>query len=101
MWADPGDPEDERDPAFSLTAEPGFHRRHELAQLYEERAGTRIEALTFYQVFSTWRLAIALEGSYARYRMGVTDHPYFNTLEKRIPILAKRCLRLAAQGQPA
>ncbi|HEX5939288.1 MAG TPA: phosphotransferase family protein [Dehalococcoidia bacterium] len=95
MWQEPGDETEPGDQGFGLTSRPGYHTRDELVALYEERTGRRADNINFYRILSIWRLAIALEGTYARYKLGVTDNPYFATLEDRIPAMARRCLRIA------
>jgi aminoglycoside phosphotransferase (APT) family kinase protein len=95
MWQEPGDELEPGDQGFGLTSQPGYHTRDELVALYEERTGRRAHNINFYRILSIWRLAIALEGTYARYKLGVTDNPYFATLEERIPAMARRCMRIA------
>lgn len=95
MWQEPGDAEESVDQAFGISAKPGYHTRDELVALYEERTGRKVHDIAFYRILSIWRLAIALEGTYARYRLGVTDNPYFETFEERVPAMARRCLRIA------
>ncbi|MEX2237059.1 MAG: phosphotransferase family protein [Dehalococcoidia bacterium] len=100
MWQEPDDPGDSHDP-FSLTSQPGFHSREELVELYQEITGREVHDMPFYRILSIWRLAIALEGSYARFKLGVTDNPYFETLEQRVPSMARRCLAIASGERKA
>ena len=46
-----------------------------LAERYAERSGTSIDDLPWYEVFSRWKLAIVLEGSYAKFLRGESDNP--------------------------
>jgi hypothetical protein len=50
--------------------------------------------MDFYEALAIWKLAILLEGSYARYRAGTTDDPFFEQLEAGIPALARRALEV-------
>ena len=49
---------------------PGFPTRAELAACYAERSGRDISELDFYLALGYWKLAIILEGVYARYAAG-------------------------------
>ena len=49
---------------------PGFPGRDELRQRYAERSGRDLSELDFYVAFGYWKLAIILEGVYARYAAG-------------------------------
>jgi aminoglycoside phosphotransferase (APT) family kinase protein len=98
MWQQPDDQAEPGDQGFGLTSQGGYHSRDELVAEYEERTGRKAHDIDFYRILSIWRLAIALEGTYARYRLGVTDNPYFATFEERVPAMARRCL-LIARGE--
>jgi len=49
---------------------PGFPTREELAARYAERSGRDLSQLDFYLAFGYWKLAVILEGVYARYTAG-------------------------------
>jgi aminoglycoside phosphotransferase (APT) family kinase protein len=49
---------------------PGFPTRHELAARYAERSGRDLADLDFFVALGYWKLAIILEGVYARYAAG-------------------------------
>ncbi|HVY97390.1 MAG TPA: phosphotransferase family protein [Solirubrobacterales bacterium] len=49
---------------------PGFPTREELAARYAERSGRDLSDLGFYVALGYWKLAIILEGVYARYAAG-------------------------------
>ncbi len=91
FWREPGDPPD---PVLieqvELTRVPGFSTRQDLVDRYRERAGREVPDLTWYVVLATWKLAILLEGSYARHLGAVTDAPFFAELEQGVPALARR-----------
>jgi aminoglycoside phosphotransferase (APT) family kinase protein len=96
------EPEDEADRVlssqFDLTRQRGFPSRDELAARYAERSGRHVEDVTWYEVLATWKLAILLEGSYARHLAGVTDDPFFELLGEGVPALARRALEVAGAG---
>jgi aminoglycoside phosphotransferase (APT) family kinase protein len=49
---------------------PGFPTRDELRQRYAERSGRDLSQLDFFVALGYWKLAIILEGVYARYAAG-------------------------------
>ena len=49
---------------------PGFPGRDELRQRYAERSGRDLSELDFYIALGYWKLAVILEGVYARYAAG-------------------------------
>jgi aminoglycoside phosphotransferase (APT) family kinase protein len=49
---------------------PGFPSRDELKRRYAERSGRDLRELDFYVALGYWKLAIILEGVYARYSAG-------------------------------
>jgi aminoglycoside phosphotransferase (APT) family kinase protein len=96
FWREPGDPPD---PVLieqvQLTRLPGFSTREELVDRYRDRTGREVPDLTWYVVLATWKMAILLEGSYARHLAGATDDPFFAELEHGVPALARRALETA------
>ena len=67
-WAEPGDT------ALPLgtapTRLPGFPRRAALTAAYAARSGRAVDQLDYYMAFGYWKLAVILEGVYARYTAG-------------------------------
>jgi aminoglycoside phosphotransferase (APT) family kinase protein len=56
---------------------------------YEQKTARPMRDFTFYQVFSLFKLAIILEGSYSRYLSGQADDPLFATYDRRVPDIAQ------------
>ncbi|HEY2334856.1 MAG TPA: phosphotransferase family protein [Solirubrobacterales bacterium] len=52
------------------TLAPGFPKREELKARYAERSGRDLAELDFFVALGYWKLAIILEGVYARYAAG-------------------------------
>ena len=48
----------------------------EILARYAERSGRDLSAIDWYQVFSRWKMAIVLEGSFAKFQKGLSDNPY-------------------------
>ena len=77
-----------------VTRAPGFRSRAALVERYENRTGRDTTGLDWYRVLATWKLAILLEGSYARHLAGMTDDPFFARMEHGVPALARRGLEI-------
>ncbi|MDQ3951416.1 MAG: phosphotransferase family protein [Actinomycetota bacterium] len=93
FWRDADEGEED---VFSRTARVtalrGFQSRRDLVERYARRTGRDVSDLTWYQVLAVWKLAILLEGSYARHLTGMTDDPFFAEMEHGVPALAARAL---------
>ena len=67
-WSEPGD---EFVPLFEpATMAPGFPTREQLAGRYAQRSGRDLGQLDFFVALGYWKLAIILEGVFARYAAG-------------------------------
>lgn len=90
------DPDDDAEGVFArttmVTTQPGFQRREVLVNRYASATGHDVSALPWYQVLAIWKLAILLEGSYARHLAGMTDDPFFAEMEHGVPGLAAKAL---------
>jgi aminoglycoside phosphotransferase (APT) family kinase protein len=70
---------------LGVASSPGFDRtqmptRASLIARYAERSGRDVGAIDWYHVFARWKLAIVLEGSYAKFLRGESTkaiHEYF------------------------
>jgi aminoglycoside phosphotransferase (APT) family kinase protein len=67
-WPEPGDELVALGQPATLA--PGFPDRGELAARYAERSGRDLSQLNFFVALGYWKLAIILEGVYARYAAG-------------------------------
>ncbi|MGZ5311040.1 MAG: phosphotransferase family protein [Solirubrobacterales bacterium] len=76
-WSEPGD---ELMPLFApATIAPGFLTRAEVKARYAERSGRDLSEIDFFVALGFWKLAIILEGVYARYsggQYGKTDDAF-------------------------
>jgi aminoglycoside phosphotransferase (APT) family kinase protein len=73
---------------------PGFPTRNELAARYAERSGRDISQLDYYLALGYWKLAIILEGVYARYAAGGYGKP-----DPGIEVFARFVERLAEAAE--
>jgi aminoglycoside phosphotransferase (APT) family kinase protein len=93
FWREPGDPEpDFTSEMWRAMEQLGFMTRDEITHYYSERTGRSMHDVAFYVALAIWKLAILLEGSYSRHRAGTTDDPFFESLDKGVPALARRAL---------
>ncbi len=73
---------------------PGFPTRTEIAARYAERSGRDISELDFYLALGYWKLAIILEGVYARYAAGA-----YGEVHEGIEAFARMVERLAEAAE--
>ncbi len=96
FWLEPDDPIDDLfAQEGAVTRMPGFLRRSDLVDRYASATGRDVSSLDWYVVLAIWKLAILLEGSYARHLAGMTDDPFFARMERGVPVLASRALEVA------
>jgi len=62
---------------------------------YAEKTGRDISQLQWYHAFSAWKLAIVLEGSYAKYLSGKSNNPNHQFMGAVIDTLLQRAQRFA------
>ena len=97
FWREPGDPELGL-AASTVTHLEGFPRRGEMMSRYIEKTGAEPKNILWYVALAGWKIAIIMEGSYRRFKAGITDHPAFEALEHAVPALARRSA-LAMRGE--
>lgn len=95
FWREAGDEPPELAILPRVTEQPGFPTRAELAARYAERTGRQLPDLGFYLVFALWRMAVLLEGHWARHVRGTAGAFSFAYLEEGGPRFQARIRRLA------
>jgi aminoglycoside phosphotransferase (APT) family kinase protein len=75
---------------------PGFPTREELADRYAERSGRDLSDLDFFVALGYWKLAIILEGVYARYAAGA-----YGKVDEGIQAFARLVERLVEAADEA
>jgi aminoglycoside phosphotransferase (APT) family kinase protein len=93
-WPDPGDELLALGQPASLA--PGFPSREELRARYAERSGRDLSQLDFFIALGYWKLAIILEGVYARYAAG-----QYGKVDEGIKHFAHLVERLAEAAEAA
>lgn len=98
-WAELGDPPLlDAVGVVNLTAVEGFPTRAEIIERYAELTKRKPAHLNFYTAFSIWKLAISLEGSYARHLASLADDPFFAGMKERVPAMAERAWEICQRG---
>jgi aminoglycoside phosphotransferase (APT) family kinase protein len=70
------EPDDELMPLFDPpTTAPGFPKRDEVKRRYAELSGRDLAEIDYYVALGFWKLAIILEGVFARYAAGQYGKP--------------------------
>ena len=98
FWRQTDDPPPELKIIPRLTELPGFSTRAELIARYEARTRRRLPNLTFYVVFAMWKMAVLLEGHWARKVRGTAAGFDFDYLEAANPAFAAGIREIATQG---
>ncbi len=80
-----------RDPAFVAEDLP---TPDELVARYALGSGRDTEAFRWYEVFARWKLAIVLEGSYAKFLRGESDKPVHEKFGAQIEMLLTDAQRI-------
>lgn len=94
-WREPGD-EPLEIPTFSRVTElQGFPSRAEVAARYAQQVGRAIPDLSYYIVFSIWKMTIFFEGHWARQMRGTAAGFDFRHLESGVHTMAARGRRIA------
>ncbi len=93
-WPEPGDETLALGQPANLA--PGFPTRTELAARYAERSGRDLGDLDFFVALGYWKLAIILEGVYARYAAG-----QYGKVDPGIEAFARLVERLAEAADEA
>jgi aminoglycoside phosphotransferase (APT) family kinase protein len=93
-WPDSGDEATSLGQPANLA--PGFPGRGELARRYAERSGRDLSELDFFVALGYWKLAIILEGVYARYAAG-----QYGKVDEGIQPFARLVERLAQAAEEA
>ncbi len=100
FWREAGDPPTELKIVPRATELPGFATRAELADRYARRTGQPLPDLPFYVVFALWKMAVLLEGHWARHVRGTAAGFDFTYLETAAPLFWARIRHTAEAIRP-
>ncbi len=93
-WPERGQGEDVVALGMPANLAPGFPTQAEIATRYAERSGRDLSDLDFYVALGYWKLAIILEGVYARYAAGG-----YGKVDEGIHAFARLVERLAEEAE--
>ncbi|HUE59825.1 MAG TPA: phosphotransferase family protein [Acidimicrobiales bacterium] len=83
-----------KEPAFSLEHLPD---RSALIERYSAGSGRAVGSMAWYDVFSRWKLAIVLEGSYAKFLRGLSDKPLHEFFGSQVDLLLASSSRIVEE----
>jgi aminoglycoside phosphotransferase (APT) family kinase protein len=86
-----------KEPSFAQDGLPG---RSRLAERYATASGRDITHLRWYDVFARWKLAIVLEGSYAKFLSGKSDKPIHEYFGRQADLLLASAETIMERGAP-
>lgn len=86
------------EPSFSLDFLPG---RQALIDRYAQASGRDTRAMEWYDVFARWKLAIVLEGSYAKFLRGQSDKPVHQMFGSQVDLLLASATQIIERGAAA
>jgi aminoglycoside phosphotransferase (APT) family kinase protein len=73
-----------KEPRFDVAHLPD---RRTLFERYAAGSGRDVTALAWYDVFARWKLALVLEGSYAKFQRGLSDKPVHEHFGAQVDLL--------------
>jgi aminoglycoside phosphotransferase (APT) family kinase protein len=85
-----------KEPTFDVAHLPD---RAELVDRYTTRSGRDASAMGWYDVFARWKLAIVLEGSYAKFLRGLSDKPIHEYFGSQVDLLLGSATTLIDRGE--
>ena len=94
-WTEAGDPPMRGGAMTSVTSQPGWLTRAELAARYAERTGHDLSSLGYYEVFGLFKLGVILQQIFFRYERGQTHDQRFRDFNLRVRGLMHAAIKLA------
>ena len=87
FWAEPGE---EFAMAGLAMVHEGFPSRAEFVELWERSTERGAGDMRWFVALAVWKLAILLEANYHRWLAGLSDDPFYESLEAGVPALLAR-----------
>jgi aminoglycoside phosphotransferase (APT) family kinase protein len=84
-----------KDPKFAVDHLPD---RQALVERYALGSGRNASAIGWYDVFARWKLAIVLEGSYAKHLRGLSDNPVHEFFGHQVDLLLASATQIFEGG---
>ena len=88
---------------LGMAQEPTFHVDHlpdrrMLIERYTAGSGRDTSAIGWYDVFARWKLALVLEGSYAKFQRGLSDKPIHEFFGDQVDLLLASAAAIIDRG---
>jgi len=88
---------------LGMAREPTFHVDHlpdrrMLIERYTTGSGRDTSAIGWYDVFARWKLALVLEGSYAKFQRGLSDKPIHEFFGNQVDLLLTSAAAIIDRG---
>jgi aminoglycoside phosphotransferase (APT) family kinase protein len=88
---------------LGMTKAPMFAVEHlptraQLVERYATRSGRDTSAIGWYDVFARWKLAVVLEGSYAKFLRGLSDKPIHEFFGAQVDLLLESATNVIDSG---
>jgi aminoglycoside phosphotransferase (APT) family kinase protein len=88
---------------LGMASEPRFVTEHlpsraDLVRRYADRSGRDVSQIEWYHVFARWKLAIVLEGSYAKFMRGQSDKPVHERFGQQADLLLTSAMAMITKG---
>jgi len=90
-WTDPGE-----DRTAGYVDQTGLPTRRQMLEHYAAVSGRPVDEIDYYVILARFKLAIVLEGGYARVVSGEADNPGMQTYERIVPETMAAAAELAA-----
>jgi aminoglycoside phosphotransferase (APT) family kinase protein len=85
-----------REPTFDVEHLPD---RRMLIERYTAVSGRDTSAIGWYDVFARWKLALVLEGSYAKFQRGLSDKPIHEFFGGQVDLLLASAAAIVDRGE--
>jgi aminoglycoside phosphotransferase (APT) family kinase protein len=95
-WPNPGEPQD-----GAYVDYEGMPTREELLDHYERESGRPVDEIDYYVVLARFKIAIVLEGGYARVVQGTADNPKMEAFGDVVLRMARQAAELASTSRLA
>jgi aminoglycoside phosphotransferase (APT) family kinase protein len=82
----------------AVTHGPGWMTRYEIIERYQQRTGSSVDHIAFYETFGRFKVAVIIQQIYFRYVKGQTQDERFKNFDKLVQALALDGLSVSQQA---
>lgn len=91
----PTAPPAQQDALTTVTDRRGYFTRDEIIERYASRSGRDVSAISFYETFALFKIAVVIQQIFHRYKRGQTQDGRFANFGERVEYLARHAVGLA------